>query len=135
MKKEQKILQSDEKIVKTPLAATPKAVQESASHAEMAAQAPCEAGSGEHSETKGASENASDGLKEVPVKRDADGAPVLTAEMRILLARAERQGYMRGRNERIEELMAVPPEFSDADAVTEQEVEILRSIRRSIWEE
>ena len=62
-----------------------------------------------------------------------------TADVEALIAEAEQRGYMRGRKERIEELMGEPgllePESRGAACGEEPDgVEILRNRRVSIWD-
>ena len=60
------------------------------------------------------------------------------ADMVAQLAEAEQRGYLRGRNERIEELMSGPRLWQrdeQAEAADEvSEVLFLNDRRRSIWE-
>lgn len=62
-----------------------------------------------------------------------------SADIGTLLAEAEHRGYMRGRNERIEQLMEEPGMLernSDSERCEgeEEKVEILRHRRISIWD-
>lgn len=62
----------------------------------------------------------------------------LTDEVKALLAAAEQRGYLRGRNERIEELMSEPAmwqrDATDSGVADESEVLFLNNRRRSIWD-
>ncbi len=66
--------------------------------------------------------------------------PAPAVDIEALIAEAEERGYKRGRNERIEELMQAPGTWetpapapaAPTDACNE--VMILNSMRRSVWE-
>ncbi|MCC8176625.1 MAG: hypothetical protein LUC85_01670 [Bacteroidales bacterium] len=57
---------------------------------------------------------------------------VTRVDLEEVLAAAERRGYLKGRNERIEELMSRPREL-EAPTQSPQTL-ILNHIRRSIWD-
>lgn len=83
-----------------------------------------------------------------PADCDAAGADSsadsFTPDMEAMLAEAEQRGYMRGRNERIEELMNEPAPFArqsspqraaePADPPSTSEPLILNNPRVSIWD-
>lgn len=69
---------------------------------------------------------------EIPVGQDSETIAQLVAE-------AEQRGYVRGRNERIGELMGAPsmwqPSGGDSDSRGESQVMILDNVRRSVWDD
>ncbi|MCC8036583.1 MAG: hypothetical protein LIP02_00375 [Bacteroidales bacterium] len=69
---------------------------------------------------------------EQPVETPRSEHQATRVDLEEVLAAAERRGYLKGRNERIEELMARPREL---EAPThESPALILNHIRRSIWD-
>ena len=64
---------------------------------------------------------------------DNGGDTALPPEWELLLAEAEHRGYVRGRNESIEKLMAPQP-APDPAAASEREVLILNNLRPSVWD-
>lgn len=62
-------------------------------------------------------------------------------DLDTLIAEAEQRGYLRGRNERIEELMQEPGELeapsapaTDSPLTGGNEILILNNMRRSVWD-
>ncbi len=67
-----------------------------------------------------------------PVASQGPRPEVTRVDLEEVLAAAERRGYLKGRNERIEELMSRPREL---EAPTQSaKALILNHIRRSIWD-
>lgn len=76
---------------------------------------------------------------EVPAETSAEApAEAVAPDVEKLLAEAEERGYLRGRNERIAELMeqpsAVDALLPDTVLPDEPEILILNNIRPSIWD-
>lgn len=74
------------------------------------------------------------------IANEAEEAPGAATEVTsaLALAEAEQRGYLRGRNERIEELMRAPAPLArsqaPATATTDSEPMILSTPRVSIWD-
>lgn len=80
---------------------------------------------------------ASVGAPEVPGEEGAEEAPQLPADWEAQLAEAERRGYLRGRNESIEQLMQAPGMYERLDApqgeMPQAEIPFLSREKVSIW--
>ncbi len=101
----------------------------------------------ENSEQSAASDNPEASEQEKPATEAIDdieeGSPLAAEKPSLeqLIAEAEQRGYLRGRNEKIEQLMSAPGLYERIDSpratpteASESNFELLRHQRVSIWD-